>query len=124
MSEEKGPKGKVEKDEVIKDEGESKGEEKEDTNDCEGIIQQTSPLDSQAGAEISSTNEEKKKEIKEEIIGTDDEKEVLDAILREAKKGSVKHQELYLKYIDIFGEREEGDIIYEAEFVNDKKDKD
>lgn len=124
MSEEKGLKGKVEKGEVIKDEGESKGEEKGDTRERKGITQQTPPLNSQAGAEISSTKEEKKKEIKEEIIGTDDEKEVLDAILREAKKGSVKHQELYLKYIDIFGEREEGDIIYEAEFVNDKKDKD
>jgi len=51
---------------------------------------------------------------------------VLKVIFEEAKKGSIKHQELYLKYIDLFvGNRgEDRDVIYEATFVDDKTEED
>jgi len=55
--------------------------------------------------------------------GTEWTRNVLDAIIREAMAGSVKHQELFLKYKNHFdlpdGEDDPTEIIYEAHFVDD-----
>ncbi|MBN1882356.1 MAG: hypothetical protein JW885_09300 [Deltaproteobacteria bacterium] len=55
--------------------------------------------------------------------GTDWTRDVLDAIIREAKGGSVKHQELFLKYRQHFnasdGDEDLTEIVYEARFVDD-----
>lgn len=53
----------------------------------------------------------------------EDKKKVLESIIEEAKKGDIKHQELYLKYIDHFlgGDNGDEDVIYTAEFVDDEK---
>ena len=56
--------------------------------------------------------------------GSEWTRDVLDAIIREAKAGSVKHQELFLKYRSHFdatdGDEDPNEIIYEARFVDDK----
>jgi len=55
--------------------------------------------------------------------GSEWTRDVLDAIIREAKGGSVKHQELFLKYRNHFdapdGDEDPSEIIYEARFVDD-----
>jgi len=53
----------------------------------------------------------------------EDKKKVLESIIEEAKKGDIKHQELYLKYIDHFlgGDNGDEDVIYTAEFIDDEK---
>jgi hypothetical protein len=55
--------------------------------------------------------------------GTEWTRNVLDAIIREAMAGSVKHQELFLKYKNHFdlpdGEDDPTETIYEAHFVDD-----
>lgn len=55
--------------------------------------------------------------------GSEWTRDVLDAIIREAKAGSVKHQELFLKYRNHFdlpdGDEDPMEIVYEARFVDD-----
>ena len=55
--------------------------------------------------------------------GSEWTRDVLDAIIREAKAGSVKHQELFLKYRNHFdlpdGDEDPAEIVYEARFVDD-----
>ena len=55
--------------------------------------------------------------------GSEWTRDVLSAIIREARGGSVKHQELFLKYKNHFdlpdGEEDPSEIIYEARFVDD-----
>jgi len=57
-------------------------------------------------------------------VGSEWTRDVLDAIIREAKGGSVKHQELFLKYRNHFnppdGDDDPTEIVYEARFVDDK----
>ncbi|MBN1572669.1 MAG: hypothetical protein JW984_05660 [Deltaproteobacteria bacterium] len=52
---------------------------------------------------------------------------VLKTIVRQAKKGEAKQQELYLKYIDVFSktgkDEEDEEVVYETEFVDDKDKK-
>ena len=61
---------------------------------------------------------------KERKDGTEWTRDVLDAIIREAKAGSVKHQELFLKYRNHFdlacGDEDPTEIVYEAHFIDDK----
>lgn len=58
----------------------------------------------------------------------DNGKKVLKTIVRQAKKGEAKQQELYLKYIDLFGraggDEEDEEVVYETEFVDDKDKED
>ncbi len=53
-------------------------------------------------------------------------KGVLKTIVRQAKKGEVKQQELFLKYIDVFSdfgkEDKDEEIIYDVEFVDDDEE--
>jgi len=53
----------------------------------------------------------------------EEKRKVLESIIEEAKKGDIKHQELYLKYIDHFlgGNNGDEEVIYTAEFVDDEK---
>jgi len=55
--------------------------------------------------------------------GSEWTRDVLDAIIREAKGGSVKHQELFLKYRQHFdaahGDEDPTEIVYEARFIDD-----
>jgi hypothetical protein len=55
----------------------------------------------------------------------DEKQKVLQSIIEKAKEGNIKHQELYLKYIDLFMGLGNGDdeVIYTAEFIDDKKEK-
>ena len=58
----------------------------------------------------------------------DNGKGVLKTIVRQAKKGEAKQQELYLKYIDVFNktgkDEDDEEVVYETEFVDDKDKKD
>ncbi|GEM_PF-3342719 len=58
----------------------------------------------------------------------DNGKGVLKAIVRQAKKGEAKQQELYLKYIDVFSktgkDEDDEEVVYETEFVDDKDKED
>ena len=53
-------------------------------------------------------------------------KGVLKTIVRQAKKGEVKQQELFLKYIEVFSdygkEDKDEDVIYDVEFVDDQEE--
>ncbi len=53
-------------------------------------------------------------------------KGVLKTIVRQAKKGEAKQQELFLKYIDVFSdfgkEDEDEEVIYDVEFVDDEEE--
>lgn len=48
--------------------------------------------------------------------------EVFLDIIKKAREGNIKYQELFLKYIDLISQKttEEDEIIYEATFVDDK----
>ena len=51
---------------------------------------------------------------------------VLKTIVRQAKKGEVKQQELFLKYIDVFSdfgkEGKDEEVAYDVEFVDDEEE--
>ena len=53
-------------------------------------------------------------------------KGVLKTIVRQAKKGEAKQQELFLKYIEVFNdfgkEGENEEVIYDVEFVDDEEE--
>jgi hypothetical protein len=97
------------------DEGDSLDEDKEEE------IREKEDLGQKGEKEPPKTTEKDKKG----RSWKEDKKKVLESIIEEAKKGGIKHQELYLKYIDHFlgGDNGDEDVIYTAEFVDDEKKK-